>query len=283
MFSTRYIIRPNITPDIIRFSERLNINALHTSRLDEIEKSLKIDADDWSLSYSAENDSLKDELLLSLERAKFRDEIALLNDFWEEQDSFSSLKSLISAINFVGERYDVEKDVKIKSYLTFLLSEYISLFSVALLKSAGILYKYPTHQRSRVFNEKLISGKLSFREKEDLLDKFFLFLKGYTESLGKKMIIKRGDLTLLPSYHDDLYNLINSFIDRSKYSRLLPIITDIITSGVIKQIEIDKEYLLKYHPMIEESYDVIIDMLKQLVSFLFPKIPEFLNILEDSD
>lgn len=280
-FTTKsaYIIRPNVTPDIIRFSEKLNINALHTSRLDEIEKSLKIDADDWRLSFSAENDSIKDELLLSLERAKYRDEIALLNDFWEEQDSFSSMKSLISAINFVGERYDVEKDERAKFYLTFLLSEYISLFSVALLKSAGILYKYPTHQRSRVFNEKLISGKLSFKEKEDLLDKFFSFLKNYTESLGKKMIVKRDDLTLLPSYHDDLYILINSFIDQSKYSRLLPIITDIITSGVIEQKELNKEYLLKYNPMTKETYDAIIGLLNQLVGFLFPECPVFLQNL----
>jgi len=280
-FTTKsaFMIRPNITPDIIRFSEKLNINALHTSRLDEIEDSLNIDADDWSLSYSAEYDSYKDELLMLLEKAKFRDEIALLNDFWEEQDSYSSMKSLISAINFVRARYDAEKDGEIKNSLAFLLSEYISLFSVSLLKSAGILYKYPTHQRSRIFHEKLISGKLPFREKEDLLDKFFSFLKSYTKSLGKKMMVKREDLTLLPIYHDDLYSLINNFIDLSRHSRILPLITDIMSSCIIEQKELNKKYILKYYPMIEESYDVIIDLLNQLVGFLFPEIPVFLKNL----
>jgi len=280
-FTTKsaYIIRPNITPDIIRFSEKLKINALHTSRLDEIEDSLDIDSDDWNLSYSAEYDSYRDELLLLLGKLNYRNEIGLLNDFWEEQDSYSSMKILISAINFIKERYDVEKDLEIKNALAFLLSEYISLFLISVLKSAGILYKYPTHQRSRVFHEKLISGKLSFREKEDLLDKFFSFLKSYTKSLGKKMTIKREDLTLLPIYHDDLYRLINIFIDLSKHSKILPIITDIMSSSIIDQKELNKKYLLKHYPMTEESYDITITLLNQLVGFLFPEIPIFLKDL----
>ena len=37
-----YIIRPNITPDIIRFAGSLGIHAIHTARLDEIEECTKL-------------------------------------------------------------------------------------------------------------------------------------------------------------------------------------------------------------------------------------------------
>lgn len=278
-----YIIRPNITPDIIRFAENLQINAMHTSRLDEIEKTLGIDVNDWSFTYSKEYDYKVDQKIRLLLDKKYNNEVNILNDFWVQQNPFYSIKILIDFIRYLENRRIKEEDKFVKNALSFLVTSNLTLFVISSLKSAGVLYKYPTHQRLNVFQEKLISGKLSYGEKEELLDKFFGFLTNYTKNLGRTMKIKRSDLTLLPDYTNELYELLNNLIDKSKYAIILPQLMDIIETYVINENRIKKTLIEKILSLTEDDYKNTVSLIDNFYKFLFKSAPDFLKSIIDND
>lgn len=271
-----YIIRPNITPDIIRFSETLKINAMHTSRLDEIEDSMNIDKNEWNFFYSLDMDYKLDHYIKLLEENKYEALTFNLNDIWIKSNSFSNTKELIELLDILYLESKKVKNQELKDAIIFLILEYISLLIIQLIKIAGILYKYPTHQRYPIFQEKLISGKLTSKEKDELLDRFYDFLTSYTKNLRKKMTLKRNDLTLLPDYTDKLYELINIYISNNiDIIKILKYI-DIINSMVINKQKKDK--LLIKNLAFSESDEVQLNkIIENTLMFLFKEKPNFYN------
>ena len=156
-----------------------------------------------------------------------------------------------------------------------MLVEFITYFVISILRCAGELYGYPTHQRHRVYQERLISGKISFKEKEELLDKFYSFLESYTQNIGKKMEITRRDLTLSPIYAEKLYGIINMLITNSHYVISLPKLLDVINYYVVNQYEVEHHIVKLKLLQNDEDYDTCLKILYQINEFLLKKPPDF--------
>jgi len=274
--NSAYIIRPNITPDIIRFAESLDINALHTSRVDEIEDNLGIPKDKWVYSYSHRNDYRIDEYIKILKKEKHDREITLGNYFWEEKDAFYIVKLLIDSIDHLYGVLKKEGRVEVKKAVQYLILEHVILFIVGILRCGNELYKYPTHQRKKIYQERLISGKLSFREKEELLDKFYSFLKNYAKTMGVKMELKRRDLSLMPNYEEALYELLNKFVDNSRYAKSIPLVMDLYLSAYIASEDIGKE-IIQSELNLGGEMDVYLHLISSVISFLFKSSPDFIT------
>jgi len=275
--NTAYIIRPNITPDIIRFSGSLDIHALHTARLDEIEDTFGIPMDKWRYSYSHGNDYVIDQFKKLLSENKYRSELSILNDFWEGKDPFYTIKILIDSTNFLLEEMNKKIKDSLKKALRYLLFEHIMLFVICSLRCCNELFKYPTHQRKVFFQERLVSGKLSFKEKEKLLDKFYSFLENYSKISNIEMVLKRRDLSLTPIYENNLYNLMNEYINNSKKARFLPIILDLYASQLIKEIKIEDNTVIEEISISEDYLKTCKTLLGNTIDFLFEKSPNFIS------
>lgn len=272
-----YIIRPNITPDIIRFAGALDIRALHTSRLDEIEDTFGIPMDKWLYSYSHENDYIIDQFKKWLSENNYRPELSILNYFWEEKDPFSIIKTLIDSINYLLEEMNKKGKDSLKKSLRYLLFEHIILFVIGNLICCNELFKYPTHQRKNIFQVRLISGKLSVEEKKKLMDRFYIFLQNYSESANIKMELKRRDLSLMPDYEENLYDLMNEYINNSKEVRFLPIILDLYASQLINEIKIKDNTIIEEISISEDCLKKCKTLFGNTIDFLFEKSPDFIS------
>lgn len=276
-----YIIRPNITPDIIRFSETLDIHALHTARLDEIEDTFGIPRDKWIYSYSHENDYVIDQFKKLLRENKFRSQLSILNYFWEERDPFYTIKILIDFTDFLLKEMNKNIEDSLRKALRYLLFEHIILFVICILRCCNELFKYPTYQRRKFFQERLISGKLSFDEKENLLDKFYSFIKNYSKISNIDMKLERKDLSLMPIYENNLYDLMNEYINNSKEVIFLPIILDLYESQLIKEIKIEDNTVIKEISISEDYLKTCKTLFGNTIDFLFKKSPNFIsNIIQ---
>lgn len=276
--NTAYIIRPNITPDIMRFAESLSISAFHTSRLDEIEEELGINEEDWSYSYSPDNDYTVNHYVELLKENGYNTELDLVNLFWEERDSFSIIKKIISATSKLYVDYN-KNNGELKQALKYLNLELMVIFITSLMRCCGELYNYPTHQRKVFFLERLVSGKLSYMEKEDLMDKFYSFLKNYSKSIGVKLELKRRDLSLVPSYGNELYDLINIFIEQSKSVDKFALFLDVLLYKSLNDEKIIKKEISKFFSIDEKIYETWKKMVNSSVLVLYGQVPDFI-ILE---
>ena len=146
------------------------------------------------------------------------------------------------------------------------------------MRCCGELYKYPTHQRYKSFQERLVSGKLSFKEKEKLLDNFYSFLKNYSKSSGIKMELTRRDLSLVPPYGEMLYKLMNLYIEKSKFINKTPLIMDIIIDDAMNNRHVDKKNVIKELSLSEISYDESIILVKESAKFLCGSVPEYVPL-----
>lgn len=271
-----YLVRPNITPDIIEFAEKLGIRATHTSRLEEIETELGIDPNDWSLSYSPEFDKRFLRSLQELRRAGCEKEVYFRDLFWMGRDPFLKLKllkSILSKIYGAGETGN--KRITKFQPIDYLVSDLTVLFSVSLLESINLLYPFPEHQRRAAFEEKLISGKLSTSEKEEFLGKFYNFLERYTEKVLKQtMIVGRNHLKLLPLYADSLYDLMSRFMKKPKNAIRLSRLLDAYHASIILQgTSLNLSEIQKSLALSDSEFEYTIKFCRDTVQFLFEGKP----------
>jgi len=273
-----YMIRQNVTPAVMRFSERLGIRAMHTSRLEEIEKEIDISAEDWSLSFSPDFDKDFYTALRILKKAGYHNEVLLRDTFWTEQDPFRNVKLLKTTVkNLISE----SADAYLKFPIAILSIDLIALFSVSLLHSAGLIYALPEHQRRPFFLDRLISGKLTSREKNELVDKTYSFITKYTKTvLNAPMVIKREDFSLVPEYSDQFYNLLMRILRRPRSSRDLPRLFDIYLSGIVTGKKFGLMDLQGYLNLSKEDFGYVLKFARDIVEFVYDrKIPNFFEPL----
>lgn len=272
-----FIIRPNVTPDIVKFAESLRIRAMHTSRLDEIEKELEIDSSEWSLTYSETFDKIMASSLQLLGEKGLRRWVRLRDLLWLNDDPFYKVKMVKEGLRELYAEMKDNRDSKLQSALDLFYLDLTCLFSVALVQSAGVVYTLPDHQRKPFVMDKLVSGKLSSEEKEELMGKFYGFLLQYTKSLRRPMKIRREDLKLEPAYGEILYDLLIRLSKRPASAIHLPRFFDIYMSQIIvpnkpfDATELQANLLI---PRFEYEYSV--KFARDILQFLFEDhIPEF--------
>jgi len=276
-----YIIRPNITPAIIQFAEELQIKGIHTSRLEEMEKGLNIDPNDWSLSFSTDFDKRFLPMLGVLRRNGFKSEVLLRDLFWVGNNPFYKIKKLKETILSLSKRREKTKKPSLKSALALLIIELTILFSVCVLQSAGILHTLPEHQRHSIFAKKLISGKLSLKEKEELINKTYDFLAKYTRDvLHQPLIMRREDFSLTPPYADELYNLLSRILKKPQNAKAIPRLFDIYLSILIQSKKPDLIDLQGFLNLSRDEFEYTLKFSRDTVQFLFEnKVPNFFSPL----
>jgi hypothetical protein len=252
---------------------------MHTSRLDEMEKELGIGAKDWTLSFSPDFDRNFLSLLKILWKTGYKKEILLRDAFWIEENPFHKLKLLKDTIQNLQK--DGPGDPSAKFPLAALSIDLTSLFSAGLLQSAGTLYSLPEHQRRPVFLDKLVSGRLTSKEKEELLDKTYSFIMKYTKTvLNAPLTIRKEDFSLIPEYSDQLYNLLTRIMKKSQNSKDLPRLFDIYLSIYVLGKRPELLDLQGFLNLSKDEFEYTLKFARDAVYFLFNgKIPEFLQPL----
>jgi len=272
-----YIIRPNITPAVIRFAEQLGIRAMHTSRLDEIEKELNIDPKDWSLSFSSDFDKKHEALLRISRQLGFQNEILLRDVFWIEDNPFHKVKVLKDTLSDLLLKEEEIADSHLKFASASLILDLTTLFSICLLQSAGTLYPLPQHQRKSFFLERLISGKLSSKEKEELVEATYNFLRKYARDvLHSAFAVRREDFSLTPEYAPDLYDLLMRVLKKSQNAKHLPRLFDIYSAILVLGKKLEPMDLQGFLGLSAEEFEYTLKFSRDIVSFLFDgKTPDF--------
>lgn len=265
-----YIIRPNITPAIIQFAEELQIKGIHTSRLEEMEKELGIDPSDWSLSFSPDFDKRFLPKLKVLRQNGFKSEVLLRDLFWVGSNPFYKIKRLKETILRLSKGRGKTKKLRLKTALAFLIADLTILFSICVLHSAGMLHTLPEHQRHSIFSKKLISGKLSLKEKEELIGKTYDFLAKYTKDvLHQSLSIRREDFSLTPAYADELYNLLSRILKRPQNAKFIPRLFDIYLSMLIQGKKPDLIDLQGFLNLSRNEFEYTLKFSRDIVHFLF--------------
>jgi hypothetical protein len=272
-----YIIRPNVTPAIIRFAEQLGIRAMHTSRLDEIESELKIDPKDWSLSFSLDFEKRYEGSLKVSRQLGLQYEILLRDMLWIDNNPFYKLKLLKDTLSNLYAKAEKIANPGLRQSVAALIIDLTTLFSVSVLQSAGILYPLPEHQRKSFFLEKLISGKLSSKEKEELLNRTYDFLSKYTRNvLHITPQIRKEDFELAPSYAPDLYDLLSRILKKAQSSKHLPRLFDIYLSIFTSRKELELMDLQGFLNLSSDEFEYTLKFSRDIVYFLFDgKTPDF--------
>lgn len=276
-----YIIRPNITPAIIQFAEELQIRGIHTSRLQEMEEELDIDPSDWSLSFSSDFDKKFLSMLKILRQNGLKDEVLLRDLFWVGNNPFYKIKILKETIAKLSEKREKTRKLALKNALTLLIIDLTILFSICVLQSAGILHTLPEHQRHSVFSKKLISGKLSLKEKEDLVRKTYDFLAKYTRDvLRQPLSIRKEDFSLDPSYADELYNLLSRMLKRPQTAKVVPRLFDIYLSILVQGKKPEPIDLQGFLNLSRDEFAYSLKFSRDVVQFLFEnRAPIFFSAL----
>jgi hypothetical protein len=271
------MVRPNITPAIIKFAEQLGIRAMHTSRLDEVEEELKIKEKAWSpLSFSPDFDKRYLAALGLLSSSGYKKETLLRHIFWIEENPFHKLKLIKESVCNLNAKLPEVPERALNAALSILLVDFTALFSLSLLQVCSVLYTLPQHQRRAVFMDKFISGKLSTKEKQDIIDKTYTLISKYTKSiLNAPPLVKREDFSLVPEYSDLIYALAERLLKRPHYSKELARLFDVYMTLVIsdnKPTLIDLQGLLN---MPKDDFDFTLKFARDTVEVLFgKKIPD---------
>ena len=275
------IIRNNITPDIIKFSDDIGIRAYHLSRLDEIEEELGIKDDSWFGNFRKDcPDKIKTNI--SLLRSVRGNNLELYDNYWSIKNPFYKAKLLINMIKELTAKLDKIIDESAQKAVQWLVLEYIILLSISILESASQLYALPSHQRERIFTEKLISGKLSYEEKETLIGNICTFVNGINRSRNRRISpLKKEEMNQLlnPPYAGDLYNLISLYIKYSCISRQVPRCIDLITYEYYMQNkEINWPDMYKFMDMSEDPLKLTLKLSRDIFRFLFQNnLPKFIH------
>jgi len=265
-----YMIRPNITPAVIRFAEQLGIRAMHTSRLDEIENELNIAPEVWSLSFSPEFDKKYLAFLKISNQLGFQNEVLYRDVFWVQENPFYKIKLLKDILSDLHLEEMKIRNSNSRFACATLMMDLTALFSVCLLQSAGTLYPLPEHQRNAFFLERLISGKLSSREKEDLLEQTYKFLQRYSkEVLRSTLPLRKEDFSLAPSYATDLYDLLSRFLKKSQNAKHLPRLFDIYASIFISGKKPELIDLQGFLGLPVDEFEYTLKFSRDIVNFLF--------------
>ena len=257
----------------------MGIRGYHLSRIDEIEDELGIDKRVWFGSFKAEVVSQVDSNTSLLRKLKGGYFNAYLN-FWNTRNSFYKMKILINILEILTDKLDKIDDEKVLKAVQWLILEYIILFSICVLEASSELYSLPSHQRKSIFLTKLISGKLSVGEKEELVNTTYKFFTEYSRSVMRRRIpLRRDDLMFAPAYYEDLYNLISNIIKNSITSRFVPRYLDLFVYEYFmqnKEIDWEELHLLSLVP--ERFRLIALKESRDIIKFLFPKtIPEFIK------
>jgi hypothetical protein len=271
------MIRPNITPAIIKFAEQLGIRAMHTARLDEVEEELKINDKAWSpLSFSTDFDKRYLAAISLLSSSGYKKETLLRHIFWVEENPFHKLKLIKESASNLNTKVPDVSERALKSALSLLLVDFTALFSLSLLQVCSVLYTLPQHQRRAVFIDKFISGKLTTKEKNEIIDKTYTLISKYTKSiLNAPSIVRREDFSLVPDYSDQIYALAERLLKRPHYSKDLARLFDVYMTLVLsdkKPTLIDLQGLLS---MPKDDFDFTLKFARDTIEVLFnKKIPE---------
>ncbi len=275
------IIRNNITPDIIKFSEDIGIRAYHLSRIDEIEQELGIREDSWFGNFRKDCPD-KINANISLLRSVRGNNLNLFDSYWSMKNPFHRAKLLINMIKELIAKLDKIIDERAQKAVQWLVLEYIILLSISIVESASHLYTLPSHQRERVFKEKLISGKLSYEEKENLIGDICDFVNRINRLKHRRMApINREEMSNLlnPQYADDLYKLISSYIKYPHFSGQVPRCIDLIAYEYYMQNKgVNWQDVYEFMNMPEDSLKLTLKLSRDLFRFLFQtNIPKFLS------
>jgi len=272
-----YYIGGNVSTDIVRFAERLRIRAMHTSRLDELETELGVQKNAYFGSFSDSFETLTEKYSAVLYEKKHGDLLRARSSLWLETDPFFRLKRSRSILRQMAAELDKSEDQSLSQALEFLSAEFVLLYVVGILEAAGELYALPDHQREVIFKERLIAGRISVREKEELMDRFYRFLVGYTRHLQRPMKIRRGDLKLTDPDETHLYDVISRSIRRAASSRVAPNILDILISSSFLE---EHQKPLPRIGLPQESFDLefVLKLIRDIVLPLFTTVqPKFVK------
>lgn len=80
-----------------------------------------------------------------------------------------------------------------------------------------------------------MAGKLSYEEKERLVNSFYNAVTQLLRSQRKFVPLRRQDLKLMPEYSSDLYQIILRFIRNSLYSVEVPRLLDMYEHSLLAQ------------------------------------------------
>lgn len=274
------IIRPNITPDVVRFADKLGIRAMHTSRLDEMETELSVSSKDWvSLPFSTEFDKRYLSSLKMLWAGGYKKENLIRDTFWVEDNPFYKVKLLKEVISNL--KNSTPEDPSLRFPVAVLILDLTCLFSVSLLQSCGKLYPLPEHQRHTIFLDKLVSGRLSSREKQEFVDRTYTFITRYTKTiLNAPLTIRKEDFALTPDYAEDLFFLVDRLIKKAPFSKEVPRLFDVYASIFTSEKRPMIMDLQGFLNLSNDEFQYCLKFARDIVSFLFGKeIPEFFKHL----
>jgi len=272
-----YIIRPNVTPDVVKFAHKLGVRAMHTSRLDEMEEEARIQSGGWPLTFTTEFDRNFIPLLKILREKGFVKEVLIRDTFWLEENPFYKAKILHEAITRLSRARNDVADNQLRFALACLILDLACLFGLSILEVSSVLYSLPEHQRKTVFRDMLVAGKLSKREKEELLDKFYTTLTRYAkEVFGTAVSMRKENFKLVPEYSvDDLYDLVCRYIKKARAAKEVPRLLDVYLATYVLGRELNFAEVQKFLSISEEDFKLSLKFSRDLLTFLFgEKIPD---------
>jgi hypothetical protein len=130
------------------------------------------------------------------------------------------------------------------------------------------MFVLPGHQREVIFKERLVAGRISIREKEVLLDRFYRFLEAYTKQFQRPMKIKREDLKLTDPDAGYLYDIVSRILKRASIARVIPQVLDTILSTTLLGVPTKTETLIGLG-IAAPNIDVVLKLTRDIVLPIF--------------
>lgn len=276
-----YVIRDSVTPDVIEFAEQIGINAMHTSRLDEIESELELNKNPQRLGFHSDYDAIVEIHVKVLSQNKLREYLLLKDMVWINANPVHTagiIKEKIFEISIICN--DIT-DPKLKSALSYIQLELLCQCGRLMLEAAGSLYTLPEHQRKSIFSIKLLTGKLTNKEKEVWLNTIYDFMTNFTTKILKeKFSLKREDFDFSPTYGSDMYEILTRLIHKPNSARHIPRLLDIYLVNSILNMGEPLKDAQKILQLDADTYDLSLKFCRDIASFVFNKnVPELLSKL----